>query len=130
MRPKRIILVIGIRPELRFVLRIVGFAVIPAETMLQLTRCLDRSPLIDLAIVDKRDRPKLASEAVSYLAKTIPRVKTLLITSGLPAGRELVCDRLIRDGAAFMERLRSIMAISLARPRGPRKGAQRQLVCQ
>jgi hypothetical protein len=125
MRPKRNILVVGIRPELRCMLRIVSRQnVFAAESMTEV-EVIRRETSIDLVIIDWRDLPLLAEAAVDYFAKTVGwQPKTMLLALANVDTNEPVCDYVVRDyDRRFWTDLYFAVKVALIRKRGPMKGA-------
>ena len=127
MRPKRNVIVMTARPELRFGLRIFGrFNILAAKSIEQVS--LDDE--IDLAIIDKRDQPGMAEEEITYLRAAVPRLQIIALAGRVP---DRICaefiDDVLYDGAGFFERLLWSVKLAVARKRGPRKGSQRA-ICQ
>lgn len=118
MRPKKNVIVVGIRPELRFMLRIAGrVRVWPVEAMPELRQ--SRGIEIDAVIVDYRDAPTLARRVVKYLRRFPIGARTILIASSEEQKHEPVCDITVRNGRDFYGRLLSVLWFALARKRGP-----------
>jgi ribosomal protein S2 len=124
MRPKANVIVVSIRPELRFMLRIAGRVnVQEAETMPQFIRWMNTAEHDQLVIIDRRDAPNLARRATNYLRRFPRLTKTILVASAEQQKREPVCDITLRDGCTFNDRLLNAMKLALARKRGPVKGS-------
>jgi hypothetical protein len=118
MRPKRNILVVGIRPELRFALRIVSRSNIwPAETMLEVIDFAE-AICVDLAVIDYRDSKGLAEYTVDWLVRNAPSVRRIQIVSCHQESTESEYA-VIRDGYHFWDRLYFAVGLSLRRNRGP-----------
>jgi hypothetical protein len=121
MRPKPNVIVVGIRPELRFMLRISGrVKVWQAETVPELSKCL-RAVSADVVIIDYRDLPILAKKAVSRLRRFPTSARTILVTPFTKRSGEPLCDDTIREGMTFYNRLLMAMRLVLKRKRGPMK---------
>jgi hypothetical protein len=120
MRPKSNVVVVGIRPELRYTLRIAGrVRVWSVETMPEFVRL--RAVTIDAVIVDYRDAPMLARKVVNYLRRFPISARKILIAPREEQKREPVCDVTVRDGLRFYDQLLLVLRFALARKRGPAK---------
>jgi hypothetical protein len=122
MIPREDVIVVTIRPELRFALRIAAprIRAIPAETMPQFVSGFT-AVFTRVVIVDCRDAPTLARKVVNYMRRYSPMPRTILVTPAERYLREPVCDVTIRDGCDFFNRLRSAISVAIARKRGPQK---------
>jgi hypothetical protein len=121
MRAARNVIVVGIRPELRYMLRIAGrVKVWPAETIPQFTKCLS-SCSTDLVIIDCRDAPTLAEKAMNYLRRIRLHTHTILIAAAEADQKEPVCDIVLREGITLYCELLNSMKIALVRRRGLHK---------
>lgn len=124
MRPKANVIVVGLRPELRFMLRTAGRVnVWEAETLPQFIKSLAAAD-IRLVIIDRRDAPTLARRAMNYLRRLSRPVATILIATEEQQRREPVCDFTLRDGGQFYFQLLNSTKLALIRKRGPVKGSQ------
>jgi hypothetical protein len=120
MRPKANVVVVGIRPELRYMLRIVGrVRVWPVETVPQFRRI--SAVTFGAIIVDCRDAPMLARKVVNHLRRFPTPARTILLAPREEQKREPVCDVTVRDGLRFYDQLLIALRFALARKRGPVK---------
>lgn len=131
MRPKRNIVLVGIRPELRFTLGLrVQANVWEAETMADFIGLIGAKDLDHpLFVIDWRDDRELAVRALAYLCRYLPFSNPILILTAEPANEEPTGFVALRDGCDFNYRVIDRIKQLLARKRGPAKGAP-AAICQ
>jgi hypothetical protein len=115
------ILIVGIRPELRYMLRVASSVYIRvwgADTLPRFVKCLSAAD-IRLVIIDRWDAPTLAKRAVNNLRRFPRPVASILIAREEHQRREPVCDITLGEGLTFYDRLLRAVKVATFRKRGP-----------
>jgi hypothetical protein len=125
MKPKTNVLVLTERPDLRFVLGVMGrLNIIKAEGWDDFKKGIagELGP-IGIALIDARDVVDAVDRAAKVLRRQRTGIKTIVLTNTPQIDIAFPFDQVIRDGHEIIDRVLGAIAVLGIRKHGPVKGS-------